>query len=137
MPEYSTIKPFIGLLLLGISAGALAAPPPTGPAPVSQPPANEAQAGKVVVLTCKLKHSVPRDAHHPPRPFTQHFHVDIQAKTVDGIQATVSATQIGWEPRQDYLRPYATLSVPDWQFRATRWIGHQRDEVTGPCKASG
>ena len=153
MPENHTIKLFIGLLLLGISASALAAPPPTGPAPVSQPPigqppigqppigqppASEAQAGEVVVLTCKLKHSVPRDAHHPPRPFSQHFHVDMQAKTVDGVRATVSADKIGWEPVQTYLRPYATLSLPAWHFNASRHLGGGHvDEITGSCKPQG
>ncbi len=103
------------------SAGAIAAPAP---------------AGKVIVLKCDLKHSVPRDPHHaPPPPFTQHFHVNLDAKTVDGVRATVTADKIGWEPAQSYLRPYATLSLPDWQFHETRWIGRVRDDVTGPCVA--
>jgi len=111
-----------GVLLVGVFSGALAAPAP---------------AGKVVLLKCSLKHSVPRDSHHsPPPPFTQHFRVNLDAKTVDGVHATVSADKIGWEPAQSYLRPYATLSLPDWQFHGTKWIGHVRDDVTGACVAT-
>jgi hypothetical protein len=113
------MKLLLTLLLIGTSTAALAAAPP---------------AGKVIVLKCDLKHSIPRDAHHaPPRPFTQHFRVNLEAKTVDGVRATVSADKIGWEPSQSYLRPYATLSLPDWQFHETKWLGHVRDEVTGAC----
>jgi len=109
-----------GLLLIGVSAAALAAPPP---------------AGKTIVLKCALKNSVPRDSHHsPPPPFTQHFHVNLDAKTVDGVRATVTSDKIGWEPRQPYLRPYATLSLPDWQYHSEKWIGQVRDEVSGPCE---
>jgi hypothetical protein len=108
------------LLLLGASSAALAAPP---------------EAGKVIVLKCELAHSVPRDPRHsPPPPFTQHFRVNMDAKTVDGVRATVGADKIGWEPHQPYLRPYATLTLPDWQFHAVKWFGHVRDDLTGSCK---
>ncbi len=114
------MKLFASLLLIGVSSAALAAPAPTGTA---------------VVLRCNLKHSVPRDSHHaPPPPFTQHFHVDIDAKTVDGVHATVSSDKIGWEPQQSYLRPYATLTLPDWQFHAVKYFQHVRDDITGTCK---
>ncbi len=114
------MKLFACLLLIGVSSAALAAPAPTG---------------TVVVLKCNLKHSVPRDSHHtPPPPFTQHFHVDMDAKTVDGMHATVSSDKIGWEPQQSYLRPYATLTLPDWQFHAVKYFQRERDDITGTCK---
>jgi hypothetical protein len=114
------MKQFAGLLLIGISTAAVAAPAP---------------AGKVIVLKCELEHSVPRDSHHsPPPPFTQHFRVNLDAKTVDGVRATVGADKIGWEPNQPYLRPYATLTLPDWQFHAVKWFGRVRDDLTGACK---
>jgi hypothetical protein len=113
------MKLILALLLIGVSATALAAPPP---------------AGKIVVLKCALKHSVPRDPHHsPPPPFTQHFRVNMDAKTVDGVPATVTADKIGWEPRQTYLRPYATLSLPDWQYHSEKWFNHVRDDISGAC----
>jgi hypothetical protein len=112
----------VGLLMIGVSTGALAAPP----------------AGTTIVLTCQLAHTVPRDPRHaPPPPFTQHFRVNLDAKTVDGVRATVTSDKIGWEPRQSYLRPYATLSLPDWRFHASKWIGHVHDEVNGTCQAPG
>jgi predicted RNA-binding protein with PUA-like domain len=92
----------------------------------------------VIVLKCDLKHSIPRDVHHtPPPPFTQHFRVNLEAKTVDGVRATVSDDKIGWEPSQPYLRPYATLSRPDWQFHEVKYYGHMRDEITGRCVPQG
>jgi hypothetical protein len=115
------MKLLASLLLIGVSSAALAAPAPTG---------------TVVVLKCDLKHSVPRDPRHaPPPPFTQHFHVNMDAKTVDGMRATVSSDKIGWEPQQPYLRPYATLTLPDWQFHAVKYFQHVRDDITGTCKA--
>jgi hypothetical protein len=113
----------LSLLLIGISAGALAAPPATG---------------KIVVLKCRLAHSVPRvGGHTPPPPFTQHFHVDMTAGTVDGVKATVSPDAISWEPKQSYLRPSATLSLPSWHFHAEKWFGKVRDNVTGACVEEG
>ena len=52
---------------------------------------------------------------------------------MDGVRATVAADKIGWEPSQTYLRPYATLSLPDWQFHGSKWLGRVRDDVTGAC----
>jgi hypothetical protein len=109
----------LGLLLAGPATGALAATPPVG---------------KTVVLLCSLKHSIPRDVHHaPPPPFTQHFKVNLEAKTVDGVKATVSPDKIGWEPLQIYLHPYATLTLPGWNYASSRWYNHMRDEITGTC----
>jgi hypothetical protein len=113
------MKLFASLLLIGVSTGALAAPAPTG---------------TIIVLKCELAHSVPRTGgHSPPPPFIQHFRVNMSAKTVDGVHATVSSDKIGWEPRQTYLRPYATLALPDWQFHAVKWFGRVRDDLTGTC----
>ncbi len=114
------MKLLVGLLLLGVSTAAFAAP---------------AAPGQTTVLRCTLTHSVPRDVHHaPPRPFTQTFRVNMDAHTVDGVRATVSSDKIGWEPRQSYLRPYATLTLPDWQFHAVKYFNHVRDDITGTCK---
>jgi hypothetical protein len=113
------MKLMLSLLLIGVSTAALAAAP---------------TVGTTVVLKCNLKNSVPRDSHHaPPPPFTQHFHVNLDAKTVDGVRATVSADKVAWEPAQSYLRPYATLSLPDWTYHSVKWVGKVRDEISGTC----
>jgi hypothetical protein len=113
------MKLMLSLLLIGIATAALAAAP---------------AVGKTVVLKCSLKNSVPRDPRHaPPPPFTQHFHVNLEAKTVDGVRATVTADKVGWEPAQSYLRPYATLSLPDWTYHSVKWIGKVQDEISGTC----
>ncbi len=108
----------LALLLAGISTVAFAATPPVG---------------KTTVLKCSLKHSVPRPGRTKPQPFSQHFKVNLEARTVDGVRATVTADKVGWEPVQSYLRPYATLSLPDWQYHSVKWFGHVRDEISGPC----
>jgi hypothetical protein len=117
------MKLFASLLLIGVSSAAFAAP---------------TQTGTTIVLKCALKHSVPRiGGRSPPPPFTEHFRVNMDAKTVDGVRATVSPDKIGWEPHQSYLRPYATLTLPDWQFHAVRYFQKVRDDIVGTCQQQG
>ncbi|MEJ1978108.1 MAG: hypothetical protein WDN49_20320 [Acetobacteraceae bacterium] len=110
------MKLMLCLLLVSVAVTAHAAAPETRP----------------ILLRCELTNNPPRAGGRVPDTFTQHFRVNLVAGTVDGRRATVTADTIGWEPRQDYLRPYATLSRPGWRYHSAR-VGSAGREVNGPC----
>jgi hypothetical protein len=100
--------------------------------------------GKAITLRCQLLNSVPLGGGTmPDPPFIWHFHVDLQAATVDGVQATISGTQIGWAGRAAPALPSATLlrpgwlldghKQPDWRFHSDRYIGQIHNDVDGSC----
>ena len=95
-------------------------------------------------LRCQLMNSVPRNGGTvPDPPFVWHFHVDLDAGTVDGVRATVSSTRIGWAghaapaiPTAVLLRPGWLLDghkQPDWRFHSERQIGQIHNDVDGSC----
>jgi hypothetical protein len=99
---------------------------------------------KPITLRCQLMNSVPRNGGTTlDPPFIWHFHVDAEAKTVDGIRATVSDTQIGWAGHAAPALPTATLlrpgweldghKQPDWRFHSERQIGQVWNSVDGSC----
>ena len=87
--------------------------------------------GETVTLRCTLTNTPPR-AGIRHDTFVQHVHVDLAAGTVDGHKATISDTQIGWEPRQ-VPRPYATLSRPGWRYHSEGRHGTEAYRVDGTC----
>ncbi len=88
----------------------------------------------VIVLKCELSNSAPRSGGQlPDPPFTWRFRVDLTARTVDGVRATITDTEIGWHGRQMPARPYATLSRPGWQFHSAREFGRVHNEMSGLC----
>lgn len=97
-----------------------------------------------ITLRCQLMNSVPRNGGAiPDPPFIWHFHVDLEAGIVDGVQATLSNTKIGWAGRAAPAIPTATLlrpgwlldgsKQPDWRFHSERQIGQIRNDVDGSC----
>ncbi len=90
-------------------------------------------SGKTITLRCVLTNTPPRHGGHVPDSYKQHFRVNLAEGTVDGKRATITADQISWEPRQSYLRPAATLSLPGWRYHSARQIGTEPYEVNGTC----
>ena len=89
---------------------------------------------RVFTLRCELTSTPPRNGGTvPEKPFTQHFHIDLNAGTVDGRKAVISSDRIGWEPRQPWFRPYATLTRPQFQYHSSRQIRRVPYEIDGPC----
>jgi hypothetical protein len=89
---------------------------------------------RVFSLRCELTSTPPRNGgQHPDPPFTQHFRINLNAGTVDGRNAVITDDRIGWEPRQPWFRPYATLNRPQWQYHSSRQIGRVRYDIDGPC----
>jgi hypothetical protein len=89
---------------------------------------------RVFTLRCELTSTSPRNGGTTQdKPFTQHFHIKRDAGTVDGRKAVVASDRIGWEPRQPWFRPYATLSRPQWQYHSARQIGRVPYSIDGPC----
>ena|ERR1700722_16081842 len=93
-----------------------------------------AAADQTFTLPCRLTNTPPRNGGNTPEaPFTQHFHVNLSAGTVDGKKAVITNDRVGWEPRQPEFRPYATLTRPQWQYHSARQIGQNPYELNGPC----
>jgi hypothetical protein len=89
---------------------------------------------RVFTLKCQLRSTPPRNGGTTPdAPFVQHFHINLDAETVDGKKATITSTQIGWEPRQPEFLPYAFLSRADWHYHSFRQIGRVAYDLDGPC----
>jgi hypothetical protein len=106
------------LLVAALSAGA--------------PPAHADD--RVFTLRCELTNTPPRNGGNvPERPFTQHFHVNLDIGTIDGRKAVVTSDRIGWEPRQPWFRPYATLTRPQWQYHSSRQTGRVPYSIDAPC----
>ena len=99
-----------------------------------------------ITLRCQLMNSVPRNGGTIlDPPFVWHFHVDLEAGTVDGVRATLNDAKIGWAGRAAPAIPTATLlrpgwlldgyKQPDWRFHSDRQIGQIRNDVDGSCVA--
>ena len=113
------MKTLIACLLAAACCTAAHAAPPPG--------------GNRVNLLCTLTNDPPRTPGHSPDTFKLRVKVDFAAGTVDGIKATITDTQIGWEPRPGSRRPYATLSRPDWQYHSTGQDRQIAYTTSGPC----
>jgi hypothetical protein len=88
---------------------------------------------QIFTLRCELTSFPPRNGGDiPVAPFIQRFRINLDAGTVDGKKAVISSDRIGWEPRQPWFRPYATLTRPDWRYHSSRQIRQVPYEISGP-----